>query len=363
MDRCLIFAREAENVSIVGPGRIDGQGQEEHFPCGGSGLRPMLLRFLECKHLRMRDVTLVNPAAWTSAWLYCEDIVADGVRIQSRVNWNGDGLDFDGCRDVRVNNCSFDTSDDSICLQASRADRPCRDIAISNCVFVSHWAGVRIGLLSVGDLQNVAVSNCVFRDIQDAGLKIQMCEGGSLKNMVFSNLVMENVPRPVFMTFNRWRMGVDTPTETPPMKSMGQMLFSNIRVDNSELVGVPCGFVLSGVPGHFIEDISFQDISLKLPGGGTVGESEAAELPNFEDQRPEFSVFGKSIPFAGFYARQVCRLSLMNFNVEATSREMRPAILCEDVQKVTIGAQIGEAFAGSETIRFCRVSNGRVVEP
>ena len=364
MDRCLIFARGAENISIVGPGKIDGQGHEEHFPNGGPGHRPMLLRFMQCKHLRMRDVTLANPAAWTSAWLYCEDITIDGVRIHSRANWNGDGLDFDGCRDVRVSNCSFDTSDDSICLQASRADQPCQDIVINNCVFVSQWAGVRIGLLSVGDLQNVALSNCTFRDIGDAGIKIQMCEGGSMRNMVFSNLVMQNVPRPVFMTLNRWRMGVDTPEDTPPIKFMGQMHFSDIWVDNSEWVNEPCGIVLSGVPGHCIEDISFQDVSLKLPGGGTTEEAEIEELPTFQDQRPEFFVLGNRIPFAGFYARHVRHLRLSNFRIEAVSQEMRPAILCEDVENVTLHfTQIGRAFTGSETIHFRRVSEGRVVEP
>jgi polygalacturonase len=169
MDRCLIFARGARNIGITGQGTIDGRGGREHFPNPGDEHRPMLIRFLECANLRVRDVTLVNPASWTSAWLYCEDIVVDGVRIHSRANWNGDGLDFDGCRDVRVSNCAFDTSDDSICLQASRPDRPCRDIVITNCIFVSQWAGVRIGLLSMGDFENVTVSNCVFRDITGRG--------------------------------------------------------------------------------------------------------------------------------------------------------------------------------------------------
>ena len=70
MDRCLIFARNAQHISIEGKGTINGQGQMEHFPTDGSQ-RPMLIRFLECSHLRMRDVNLINPAAWTSAWLYC----------------------------------------------------------------------------------------------------------------------------------------------------------------------------------------------------------------------------------------------------------------------------------------------------
>ncbi len=66
--------------------------------------------------------------------LYCEGIVVDGIRVHSRVNANGDGLNVDGCPNVRVSDCTFDTSDDSICLQASRIDHPCRDVVITNCM-------------------------------------------------------------------------------------------------------------------------------------------------------------------------------------------------------------------------------------
>lgn len=369
MDRCLIFARGAKNIGITGRGTIDGRGEKAHFPNPGSKQRPMLIRFLECTNVRMRDVTLLNPAAWTTAWLYCEDIVVDGVSIRSRANSNGDGLDFDGCRNVRVNNCAFDTSDDSICLQGSRADRVCGDIVIANCVFVSQWAGIRIGMASMGDFENVSVSNCVFRDIADAGLKIQMCEGGTMRNMEFANLVMQNVPRPVFMTFNRWRMGVDTPRETPPMKAMGHLQFHDLRVDNSELAGVPCGIVLSGVPGHCIENIAFDQVSLTIPGGETNQGALARDLPAFTDRRPEFGVLGKAIPFAGFYARHVRGLSLNHVRVTAVRVEARPAVMCDDVHDLLVtGAQVSDTFRGSEIIylrdvqraliRDCRAGRG-----
>jgi polygalacturonase len=362
MDRCLIFARGAKGIGIVGPGVIDGRGGKEHFPNPGDRHRPMLIRFLECSNLRMRDVTLQNPAAWTSAWLYCDDIVVEGIRIHSRANANGDGLDFDGCRDVRVSNCTFETSDDSICLQASRPDRPCRDIAITNCLFASQWAGLRIGLLSQGDFENIAVGNCVFRDIRDAGLKIQMCEGGTMQNLVFGNLVMQNVPRPVFMTFNRWRMGVDTPPEAPPMKAMRDMQFSNIRVDNSALEGVPCGIVLTGVPGHYIENIAFDQVSLTLPGGGTREHAARRELPVFVDRRPEFGVFGDTIPFAGVYARQVRDLRLSNVRIAAVREEPRPAIICDDVRELSVtGLRLSAAFSAPEPIRLQAVQKATVL--
>ncbi|MDR3232412.1 MAG: right-handed parallel beta-helix repeat-containing protein, partial [Planctomycetaceae bacterium] len=224
MDRCLIFAKEAHSFSFEGTGTIDGNGHGKNWRAASDGTRaqrPMLMRFLNCQHIHLTDLNIINPAAWTSAWLYCEDITVTGIRIHSLVNGNGDGLDFDGCTNVKVNNCSFDTSDDSICLQTSQTEKPCSDITISNCIFVSRWAGIRIGLLSRGNICSVTVTNCIFKNIGDSGLKIQMNEGAELKNMVFTNLIMESVPRPVFMTFCQQRAYVDAPEELAPMKYMG----------------------------------------------------------------------------------------------------------------------------------------------
>ena len=271
MDRCLIFARGAHHIGLAGRGVIDGQGA--HFPNQPDSLkqRPMMIRLVECSGIRVRDIRLQNPAAWTSAWLYCTDIVVDGVTIDSLANGNGDGLDFDGCRNVRVSNCSFNTSDDSLCLQTSRRDFPCCDIVITNCTMRSKWAAMRFGLLSAGDFENVTVTNCTFRDITDAGFKIQMCEGGTMRNMVFANIVMQNVPRPLFLTLSRHRREVDSLDAIPPGGRIENLSFSHLRIDNSKLDQTRSGLFISGLAEFPIENISFDDVSFTTAGGGGGG--------------------------------------------------------------------------------------------
>ena len=70
-------------------------------------------------------------------------------------------------------------------------------------------------------------------NIKDSGLKIQMNEGGEMKNMVFSNLVMENVPRPILMTFCQQRACVDSPRELAPMKAMHHFIFNQTGLPGS----------------------------------------------------------------------------------------------------------------------------------
>ncbi len=336
MDRCLIFAKNATSIAIEGYGTIDGNGHKSNFPNG----RPMLLRFLNCSKIHMNNITLINPAAWTTAWLYCNNVSVDGVTIISRVNSNGDGLDFDGCQDVRVSNCNFDNSDDCICLQASKPDKPCKNIVVSNCIFCTKWGGMRIGLLSRGNIESVTVTNCTFHDISDSGLKIQQNEGGEMKNMTFSNLVMKNVPRPIFMTFCTQRACVDTPEgEFEPLSRMHNMVFSNIVVDNSEL-DKNSAFFLTGMPDHLIEEITIKDVQFIVSGGGTKEDAEKKDLNEYtlevlKGHWPEFSLVG-TLPAYGVYARHMDGLTLENISIKTLSGDERVPVILNDVKNASI---------------------------
>ena len=345
MDRCLIFARECRDIGIVGRGIIDGQGGIGNFPNKDDRLkqRPMMIRFVGCAGIRMRDIQLRNPAAWTTAWLYCNDVVVDGVSIESQANSNGDGLDFDGCQNVRVSNCAFNTSDDSLCLQTSNPQFPCNGIVVENCIMHSKWAAMRFGLLSVGNFENVLVTNCVFRDITDAGFKIQMCEGGTMRNMSFSNIVMQNVPRPLFLTLSRHRRNVDLPEGVPPVGRIENLRFSHLRVDNSQSGESRSGFFISGLAERCSEYVSFDDIVFTAAGGGTAEEGKLRLLPEFSDEltkgiQPEFFHLGEHWPFSCLCARHVKGLTLKDIRFSYARQDDRPAVVLDDAESVDLRA-------------------------
>jgi polygalacturonase len=336
---CLIYAENATSMAIEGHGTIDGNGHFEYFPRKAKIKRPMLLRFKDCSNISLRDIHLINPAAWTTAWLYCKNITVDGITIISRANYNGDGLDFDGCENVRVSNSNFDNSDDSICLQTSLPEKPCKNVTITNCNFTTKWGGIRIGLLSRGDIEYVTVSNCTFSDIQDSGLKIQQNEGGEMSHMTFSNLVMENVPRPIFMTFCQQIASVDTPDgEYEPLKRMHNMKFDNIIVDNTK-GDKNSAFFLTGIPGHEIEDISITNVDFIVSGGGTKEDAKKLDVKEYTldnmERWPEFYVVG-GLPVYGIYARHINGLNLENISIKTVSEDMRKPVILDDVKNVTI---------------------------
>ncbi len=253
-----------------------------------------------------------------------------------------------------MSNCAFDTSDDSICLQTSRPDRPCRDVTISNCIFVSKWAGIRIGLLSRGDFANVTVTNCIFRDIQDSGLKIQMCEGAEMRNMLFTNLVMTNVPRPVFLTFGQQRVAKDAPPELAPMRRVRDLTFSHLQIDNSAC-GQDSAFILVGQPGHPLENITLSNLQFLSGGGGTVDPALAPLLPDLTPERignhwPEYYSFKRPVPCHGIYAGHVKGLTIRDVVLRVAQPDTRPAIVCDDVVNLELNRITVEATASPEPL-------------
>jgi polygalacturonase len=94
----LIYAADAENVSIEGKGVIDGQGKEYQKGARDDGdaiqgrPRPHLMEFVKCRRLSFRDISLLNSAYWSTRITECSFVQVDGVRIYTRVNFNNDGV-------------------------------------------------------------------------------------------------------------------------------------------------------------------------------------------------------------------------------------------------------------------------------
>lgn len=337
MNRCLIYAEDAHNISIEGKGTIDGNAFKEYFNYETG--RPMLMCFLRCDDFHVSNVTIINPASWTTDWVFCDNITITGVKVVAQIQHNGAALCFDGCTNVRVTNCDFDTSDDAIAITSSARDKPCLNMTFSNCNFTGIWSAMRIGLLSLGDFESITVTNCTFTNISDAGFKIQMNEGAEMKNMVFSNIVMKNVPRPIFMTFCQQKASVDAPDEMFPMKAMHHFNFNNIIIDNRDL-DKNSAILMTGMPGNYITDVQLSDIQMVMPGGGTSEDAAKTDISEYtlevlDGWWPEFIGVG-TLPASAIYMRHMKNVYLNNIQIKTVSNDERPPIVFDDVPTYSI---------------------------
>lgn len=305
LDRCLIYAEDAENIEISGSGEINGNS--EAFPNKGSIYRPMMLRFLRCKNIRLLDVKLYNAAAWTTAFLDSDHIWVDRVDIRNWKRYNGDGLDFDGCSHVYVTNCHILGTDDNLCLQSSSRDYPVHDIHVSGCTFSSVCAAIRIGLKSIGRIYNVVVQNCTMHDVWREGIKVECTEGGEISDVLIDNIAMHNVSRPVFLILNNrfepegWGSSVEL-QEMPEIGVMKRITISNLHAADDEAMAHPrlrFGNDIMGSPAfngirvdahkqHPIEEVTLRNLHYTSIGGVRLADIPE-KYPEVVDRRKDTS--------------------------------------------------------------------------
>jgi len=173
----LLLCIEQENVTLRGPGKIDGNvGAFLKMPDGSHPptkleipWRPaQMVWFVESRNIAIRDIEIADAPYWSCFVYGCEDVVVENANIhtvRTPHTYNGDGLDIDSSRRVRVAGCRISTSDDAITLRAAgqgrlKCDGPCADVTVSNCTLSSDCNAIRLG---VG---NGLIRDCSFADIR-----------------------------------------------------------------------------------------------------------------------------------------------------------------------------------------------------
>ena len=355
MDRCFLFAQDAEQIEICGGGLITGNA--EAFPNPGSPYRPMMMRFLRCRGIRIRDLRLYDSPAWTTAFLDSEDIWAQNLDIHNEKRYNGDGLDFDGCRNVYVTRCKIVGTDDNLCLQAGE-NRVTEQVHISDTYFSSVCAGIRIGLRSMGTISNVVITNCTFENVWREGVKIECTEGGRISGIMACGLVMRNVSRPIFVLLNNRLDRIGSSIELKEMPEIGtldRIHFHGILVEDTEemerihnrfendVMGRPefLGIRVDASRNHPIRDLSIADLSYIAVGGVKKGEIPK-EYPRVLDLRTEQAEVreGKLFVSENYYPdwsravffdiRGVDGLSLSDVSLRLRRPDERPAYVIEE---------------------------------
>jgi hypothetical protein len=369
-DYCLINAYQAHHIGLTGEGVIDGQGAA--FPYGSEGfnfededaapstqsfIRPMLIHFTDCQNVVIRDLTLQHSPSWCCNLEKIKEMRIHGVHLFNRANQNNDGFDLTLCEDVTISDCHIDCGDDAVALKEGGVR-----IVVTNCIISTRWAAFRVGPEARGEYRDIAISNCVVYNTYGAGIKIQEVEGGIMENILFDNLVMNNVTGPISLRLGGYLGWKNERKESLPIGVLRNIRFSNIRAtvaDNAyplphEVPAFPgekksC-INVTGVPGYYVEGITFSNIHVTFPGGGD-REDARREVPELRDHYPEYHMFG-TLPGYGMYVRHTRDLRLENVTFDFASPEFRPALVCEDVKDLELVNFRAVGNAESELVRL-----------
>jgi hypothetical protein len=366
----LVYADGAKNIGIEGPGTINGNGKPfpPRTPVGNrdisTGARPRLLFLKGCQNVRITDVTLCDSGCWTAHFALCDKVFVQGICVYSSFFYNEDGILLDSCQDSFVSGCFVDTSDDAIVVKAS-FPRVCKNIAITNCVLTTTCAAIKFGTQSLGGFQNVSISNCACYECPLGGLKFLTVDGGELEDITVSNISMHNVSAPITIVLgNRGQDYGFKKVERPgSVARLRNVVVSGIRAtvasrNDRWRTGNTC--LIAGIPGHPVEGVMIDNVYMTYPGSGTLAEAQRSDVPEQEKAYPENTMFGV-LPAYGFYLRHAKGVALHNVRLELEKPDLRPALICDDVEDLELTGFKAPGNGDEPLIRL-RNTRGAVIQ-
>jgi hypothetical protein len=219
----LFYGEGVQNITIEGRGTVDGQAKFIWLPddmddvfiraakdlmksMGKSLLRtfpegypkrniyPHLIYLGNCKDVRITGLSFLHSQSWTFLLHFCERVVVDGVYIHTSLEeaiWC-DGIDMDGCKDIRIANSSIETGDDCIIFVSISTwgpARPCENVTVTNCRLSSSANAIKCSEGNEKGVRNVVIDNCVITD-SSQGIVICVTDGGFVSDLQISNVTI-----------------------------------------------------------------------------------------------------------------------------------------------------------------------------
>src|SRR5258706_1320231 len=357
----LVVAVDVRNIAIQGEGAIDGQGAKlkaEHIlkdtrPEGQRwGRRPFLLRVVRCEGVNIKGISLYYAAAWTSHYFQCKKLRIENVKIISYGVAHNDGMDIDGCQDVRITNCDIESGDDALCFKTTSSKMACRDIVVTGMRLKSNQAGIKMGTESMAAFEDIKISNCEIYDTKNGGIKLLTVDGAHLRNIEISDIKMTEVRTPMlFRLGSRLNVFRNEHDSKQPTGSFENVVIRNVkaRASDSAQLKPPSGILITAIPGHYITDLRLDIIKIELLGTGTA-EISRHNVPEAIDQYPEVKTFGPVIPAYGVWARHVKGLKLKNIAFHIRNNDLRPVFICEDGKDIEVTGWNIPATSGAQSI-------------
>jgi polygalacturonase len=320
----LIGCVDVHDVGITGAGVIDGRGTM--LQASGSkdpSARPFLLLCLRSTAVGIEGISLVNSSAWTMHVFQCSDVTISHIRIRSLGLANNDGIDIDSSQHVHVEGCTIETGDDAICLKTT-SSKPCKDITIKGCTMRTRCAAFKIGTESAGDFSAIRVSDCHVLEANLGAIKILSVDGANIHDVLIERMQVEDADTPIFL-----RLGARGRTFRPedvarPPGTLSNVVIRDMAVNHARRIGI----LISGIPGHFIENVTLEKITITM--SGELETQLPPQPPENSAAYPEVRMFGGNLPAFGIYGRHLRGLRMRQVVIESIPGEIRPERLLSD---------------------------------
>jgi polygalacturonase len=383
----LIWGENVQNIAIEGQGLIWGKGlvngdfEPGHPPAAQAGVGNKAVALLGCRNVILQDISLLETGHFAVLATGTNNILATRLKIDT----NRDGLNFDCCQGVTVTGCTINSpNDDAISLKSSYAlGRPIvtRDVLISECnltggyvvgrvmdrtyrtlgndprTIAEHYTcRIKLGTESNGGFHNITIRNNTLRGCR--GVAILTVDGGVVGCVTVQGLTMYDVrSAPLFLRLGARLTG---PKGTVPGR-LHDVKISDVYCEQSH-TSMP--LLISGIPGHPLQDIEMSHIHMKTTGGGKARMASIVPpeaIQSYPEPGGHVQCFGAASPASGLFARHVKGLDVRKFTLECTRPDLRPAVWLQDIDRGNVfvervsGVRSDWLFRSDGNVRNTRV--------
>ncbi len=280
----LISATNSEDITITGGGAIDGAGEvwwkemwearREHRHT--DLLRPRLVVFDHCRHIRIHNVTIRNSPMWQVVLYYSDDVAIDNARILAPRNApNTDGIDPFSSHHVTISHVTIDTGDDDIAIKSGQpgspgGDEPSTDISITDSTFL-HGHGMSIGSEVAGGVHNVRVARIHFKDT-DNGIRVKSNRdrGNDISDLHFRDITMKDVKTPILIS--EYYPKIPANDEKQPVTRLTPH-FHDISIKNLTAVGAKTAGFIVGLPESPVTSLTLTNVHISARKGMTISNA------------------------------------------------------------------------------------------
>lgn len=285
---------QIKGAGLITPGKTEADYNEvKDF------LRPNLLVLTNCKKILLEGVTFQNSPAWNLHPLMSQDITIRNVYAKNPwYGQNGDGIDLELCKNVVIENSTFDVGDDGICIKSGRDEEgrkrgmPTENVIIRNCTVYHAHGGFVIGSEMSGGARNIYVDDCTFIGT-DIGLRFKTTRGrgGIVENIFINNIAMKDIVAEAIL-FDMYYEAKDPVVlagerrEPPKVETLpvteATPQFRNIYVKNVICNGAEKAIFVRGLPEMNVKNIVLEDMVLQAKEGLDMTEGSDITLRNIQ---------------------------------------------------------------------------------
>lgn len=270
------------------------------------GKRGRIACIRNTKNLTIKNVVFRQSPSWGLHLIYCEDVIMDNIEVHTKYDengepykgiYNGDGIDIDSCKNVKLTNSLVASQDDSIAVKSGRdawgrrVGIPSENIIIENCTVKSGF-GIAMGSEMAGGVKDVYVRNCTLENAYSlASVKAIRGRGNYIRNIHYEDCTLVN--RDTQFGDTQWFRGAlyidgfygsaefdaDTPIavdETTPI--IEDIYFKNITVDT--ISGNAVYFM--GLPEKHYRNIYMENVKAHGKYGMKVKNIDNLQMVNVE---------------------------------------------------------------------------------